>query len=306
MKFSLTLLLLGLLPYLVQSQQSNDAKLYSHQLQLRHDNDFFALTDRYYSSGLFVAYQRKLERGVFGAKEQLGYKIGQEVYTPSQTQSTNTNVFDRPYAGLSGIWLTWSTSQDKQLLEVESLLGIAGPSSGAGGLQRWYHKAIAISDSPIWTDELEDSFHANLYLTYTKEWKLAPNPFGVRFAVRPKFALGSRDIYTDAEAIFHFGRRNPMENSIAYNRLGSGKKEIYFALRFAYRQVFYNGLIEGNLFGDNSPVLGVPKNSLLRLGFDFNHRFGVHDYRFGIRYNSPETPSSKSHAHIVLAYGRSW
>ncbi|WP_422349255.1 lipid A-modifier LpxR family protein [Flagellimonas sp.] len=306
MKQFLFAFLLGLSMFFSYAQRSYDPKIYSHQIQVQHDNDFLALTDRYYSSGLFISYRKLLSKGIFGGDEQLGFKLGQEVYTPSQTQSTNTNVFDRPYAGFTGIWTNWSLGNLNQLFEVESLFGFVGPDSGAGGLQRWYHRAIAISDSPIWVEELRNSFHTNLYATYTKEWELAPNPFGIRLAAQPKLAVGSRDVYASSEAIFHFGRRNPMGESIAFNRLGSNAREIYFALRFMYRQVFYNGLIEGNLFGDNSPVLGVPKDSLFRIGFDFNHRFDMHDYRFGIRYNTAETPSSKSHAYIVLAYSRSW
>jgi len=306
MKQFLIALLLGLSTLLSHAQRSYDPKVYSHQIQVQHDNDFLALTDHYYSSGLFITYQKLLSKGIFGENEQLGFKLGQEVYTPSQTQTTNTNVFDRPYAGFSGFWTNWSLNKENQLFEVASLLGFVGPDSGAGGLQRWYHKAIAISDSPLWVAELRNSFHTNLYFTYTKEWELAPNPFGIRLATQPQLAVGSRDIFASGEAIFHFGRRNPVGKSIAFNRLGSNAREIYFALRVMYRQVFYNGMIEGNLFGDDSPVLGISKQSLLRLGFDFNHRFDVHDYRFGIRYNTPETPNSKSHAYIVLSYSRSW
>ena len=289
-----------------RTQETYPEKIYRSQLELRHDNDFFTLTDRYYSSGLFVTYRTSLKKGVFGGNEQLSFRLGQEVYTPAQTQSFNSNVFDRPYVGYTGLLTTWSKAQDHSLFQTGVSIGIAGNNSGAGGFQRWYHKAIAISDSPLWIDELHNSFHLNSYISYIKEWELAPNPFGIRLALKPEIALGSRDVYADSETIIHFGRRNSIKESIAYSRLGNNSREIYFSLRFAYRQVLYNGLIEGNLFGDNSPVLRESENSLLRFGFDFNHRFDQNDYKVGIRYTSPETAESESHIYIQLSYALSF
>jgi len=281
---------------------------YNEQVELRHDNDFFTLTDRYYSSGLFLTYRKILSKGFFeDDKEQLDFTIGQEVYTPSQTQSTNSAVFDRPYAGFTGLKTTWSIATNKnQLYKAEVLIGLAGLNSGAGGFQRWYHRAIAISDSPLWIDEVNDSFHLNAYFSYVKEWEIAPEPFAVRFAIKPNVALGSRDIYIEPETIFYFGRRNEVGNTIAYNRLGSTDREIYFALRASYRQVFYNGLIEGNLFGDNSPVLRETSNAIWRFGFDFYHRFKTNDYKIGIRFNSQETELAKKHKYVMLSYGLSF
>lgn len=280
---------------------------YNEQLELRHDNDFFMLTDHYYSSGLFLTYRKFLSKGIFkDNKEQIDFTIGQEVYTPSQTQSTNSAGFDRPYAGFTGLRTSWSTSTKNQLIKASVLVGIAGLNSGAGGFQRWYHQAIAISDSPLWIDEVNDSFHVNAYFSYVKEWKIIPNPFGIRFAVKPNLALGSRDIYIEPETIIYFGRRNEIGKSIAFDRLSSSDREIYFALRASYRSVLYNGLIEGNLFGDNSPILRESSNSIWRFGFDFYHRFERNDYKVGLRFNSKENELAKKHKYVMLSYGLSF
>lgn len=281
---------------------------YRQQLELRHDNDFFMLTDRYYSSGLFLTYRKFLIKGIFkNGKEQLDFTIGQEVYTPSQTQSTNSIIFDRPYAGFTGLKTTWSASTHKnELFRAEILIGIAGLNSGAGGFQRWYHQTIAISDSPLWVDEVNNSFHINTFFSYIKEWTFAPEPFGIRLALKPNLALGSRDIYFEPETILYFGRRNEIGKSIAYDRLGSNDREIYFALRASYRNVFYNGLIEGNLFGDNSPVLKESSQSILRFGFDFYHRFERNDYKIGLRFDSSETELAKKHKYVILSYSKSF
>ncbi|MEM8927996.1 MAG: lipid A-modifier LpxR family protein [Bacteroidota bacterium] len=307
MRPTLLALIIGTLHASLFSQRSYESQSYSHQVELRHDNDFFVLTDKHYSSGLFLTYRMLPKEKLFSnGAEQLEFELTQQVYTPERTKSTNTSNFDRPYAGFLGLNSTWSVANDKQFFKVKLLTGIVGPNSGAGGFQRWYHKNIIWSSVPPWTDELRDSFHLNLYLTYAKEWHIAPNPFGINVAVSPSLALGSRDTYAEQEIVAYFGRRNGLSKSIAYNRLGNNDREIYFALRLAYRHVFYNGLIEGNLFGDDSKVLRDIETSLLRLGFDFNHRFDRNDYKVGIRYLSPETPNAESHIYLQLSYAFSF
>ena len=291
---------------LFYAQETYEPTSYTKQLTLRHDNDFFLLTDRYYSSGLFLSYATTLKKGIFGGDEQFIVRLGQEVYTPSQTQSTSSSLFDRPYAGFTGARGTWSTANEHHLFSMGLLLGIAGNNSGAGGFQRWYHRAVAISDSPLWIDEINNSFHTNLYASHVSQWEIAPNPFGVRLLLVPKVALGTRDIFGEAESILQFGRRSPLRSSIAFNRLGNNDREIFFAFRFGYRRVFYNGLIEGNLFGDSSTILRTPKNDLLLLGFDFNHRFNQHNYKVGFRYNSAEALNTDTHMYVQLSYGFSF
>lgn len=95
----------------------------------------------------------------------------------------------------------------------------------------------------MWIDEVNNSF-LNTYLSYVKDWTIAPEPFGIRLALQPTLAFGSRDIYLEPEAILFFGRRNEIGKSTAYNRLGSVDREIYFALRASYRSVFIMALLK--------------------------------------------------------------
>jgi len=305
-KHSIVILLL-LLTFYVNGQNTYLEKDFQKQIELQHDNDFLVLTDRYYTSGLFLSYRYQLKNGIIKkGNEQLELKLVQEIFTPFEIQSTNIKEFDRSYAGFLGFGTTWSSASKNHLISIGSVIGIVGPNSGAGGFQRWYHNTLVVSDPPIWQSELKDSFHVNLYSFYVREWELAPNPFGVRFALKPSVAIGSRDIYFEPEAILYFGRKNKISNSIAFNQLGSNKREVYFSFRFAYRSVFYNGLIEGNLFGDNSLVLRETENSLLRMGFDFHNRNNHNNYKFGIRYNSSEAVNSQVHKFIILSYAYSF
>ncbi len=278
-----------------------------HQLGIRHDNDFFVLTDRYYSFGLFLTYKHRLSNGIFTREyEQLNFRLGVEAFTPDDTSTEIIEEMDRPYAGYLGLNGGWSLASPENFLNVQMEVGLAGRSSGAGAFQRWYHNAVVVSDPQSWVAELSDTFHLNLYTQYAREWQVAPNPFGVRFAIHPEVAYGSRDQYLQPEVVAYFGRRAEMNSSIAYGQIGSTEREIFFAFRFAYRWVGHNGLLEGNAFGDDSLYLVEPFESFYRVGFDFKHRFDRNDYQVSYRFHSDETSMMQTHHYLILSYARSF
>lgn len=278
----------------------------AHQLEIRHDNDFFVLTDRYYSFGLFLTYRHALAKGIFGSEnEQLQFMLGEEAFTPDDTKTTDISQMDRPYAGFLGLKSGWSVTLSNNLIELDLLLGIAGKASGAGALQRWYHNAVVISNPQSWIGELENSVHLNIYATYTYEWRIAPLPFGVHIAAKPQIAFGSRDTFIFPEFAAYFGRRAALKNSVSNYRIGSIEREIFFALRAGYRYTLHDGLLEGNAFGDDSLFLTTSEATQFHLGFDFQHRSGQNDFRFGYRRNTKSSTATKSHQYIILSYARS-
>lgn len=290
-----------------QSQDEMESTFIKHQLRLQHDNDFFTLTDRYYSSGLFLNYTRLLKNGLLdGENEQITISIGQEVYTPSNIKTTDISKQDRPYVGFLALKGSWSFVKKKHGLNTSILLGVAGNASGAGGFQRWYHNVFVVSDPPTWIGEMENSLHANLYVSYRREWQLAPNPFSISLVVQPELAFGTRDIYAHTDLIAYFGRRNPMSSSIGYNRIGSTRREIFFSLRAGYRYVGHNALLEGNALGDNSIFLVPADKEIIYAGLDVQHRFGKNEYWLGYRMQSAEASTTVSQKFVVLSYARNF
>jgi hypothetical protein len=278
-----------------------------HQLSLLHDNDFFTLTDRYYSSGLFLSYTKHLNKGFLAPhREQITVTLGQEVYTPSDIITTDISEQDRPYVGFLGLKGGWSFATNTYGLETSILIGLAGNNSGSGGFQRWYHKVFVVSDPPVWVGEMNNSLHVNSYVNYRREWRLTPNPFSVTMAVQPSIAFGTRDVYAQSELIAYFGRKDPMATSMAYQRIGSRQRELFFSFRVGYRYVAYDALFEGNLLGDTSVLLLAPNENLYYAGFDVDHRFGQNEYRFGYRLLSAAAPSTEAHRYVTLSYARNF
>ena len=291
-----------------QSQVEQKDTLIKHQLRLHHDNDFFTLTDRYYSSGLSLTYTHLLKHGLLnGGNEQLTFSIGQEVHTPSDIQTTEITEQDRPYVGFLSLKAGWSYVKKNHGVDASILAGLAGNASGAGGFQRWYHNIFVISDPPVWVGEMENSLHANIYTSYRREWQLAPNPFSITLVAQPALAFGTKDIYAHTDLIAYFGRKNPLASSMAYHRIGSTQREIFFSLRAGYRYVGHNALLEGNFLGDTSSVLLVPANKeIIYAGFDVQHRFGKNQYWFGYRIQSAEAMTTESHKYVILSYARNF
>ncbi len=278
-----------------------------HQIGLRHDNDLFLLTDRYYSAGLFLTYRRRLQKGVFrSGNEQLVFSLGEEIITPTDLKSKDIADLDRPYAGFLGFTGGWSHAGKSSLVEGNLLFGVAGSASGAGTLQQWFHKAIVSSDAPTWVGELENSIHTNLYVAYTYEWQLAPNPFSVHVAAHPQIAFGTRDVYFHPELTAHFGRRNTLSSSMAYTRIGSTDRETFFVLRAGYRFVGRNGLLEGNALGDDSVFLVSSNTTVFYGGFDFQVRRGKNEFWYGYRINSAESGHTEAHQYMLLSYARNF
>lgn len=293
-----------------QSLESLDEKqdtIIKHQLRFQHDNDFFTLTDRYYSSGLFLSYTHLLENGLLdGENEQITFSIGQEVYTPTVIKTTEISEQDRPYVGFLSLKGGWSFVKKKHGIDMSILLGVAGKASGAGGFQRWYHNVFVVSDPPKWIGEMENSLHVNLYVNYLRELQLAPNPFSISLVVQPALAFGTRDVYAHTDLIAYFGRKNPLSSSMGYNRIGSTQREIFFSLRAGYRYVGHNALLEGNALGDTSIFLVAANKQIIYAGLDVQHRFGKNEYWFGYRVQSAEAITTESHKFVVLSFARNF
>lgn len=278
-----------------------------NQIEFQHDNDFITLTDRYYTSGLFLTYRRRLNQGLFPSiSEQLSFQLIQQAITPSDLDALDINMLDRPYVGFSGLETGWSFAKKDWLIAPKILIGLTGPASGAGAFQRWFHDNIIKFADPTWVHEIEDSFHFNAQLSLVKEWQLAPNPFGVHLALASTVAYGTKDVYVEPEMIFYFGRRNPLDSSIAYDQIGSTDPEIYFTLRLAHRFVTHNAFLQGNRNGDNSPFTVEPNKNVTIFGIDLYHRSKQNDYKFGYHSNSKEAPGLKTHKYISLGYARSF
>ncbi len=142
------------------------------------ENDkYFAGTDRHYTNGLkllwlgetsldesreFVRRVADLVPTLRGAADRQRYKVGlalgQNIYTPADTETAALIPDDRPYAGwLYGSLLAQAQDVDGvRLRVVELTVGIVGPSALGREAQNGFHQIIQVPEAQGWANQLKD------------------------------------------------------------------------------------------------------------------------------------------------------
>jgi hypothetical protein len=164
----------------------------SDTLTLYLENDFFAKTDRYYTSGIKISWisrdlskYREIEAIpnrvheyieriplINNAEQQrsVSLSFGQNIYTPEDKDNQDLIEDDRPYAGITylGLGLHSRSSQHMDTLELD--VGIIGPHSYAEEIQKDIHRWNGSRYPRGWKHQLKDEPILNLF--FERKWKV--------------------------------------------------------------------------------------------------------------------------------------
>ncbi len=257
------------------------------EFQIRIDNDFFVPfgnTDKYYTFGQKFFYRRRIENAnrffsgldrLFKAERSIKiieFELGQEAYTPGNSNKTEFNQYDRPFAG----WLYFgsyiSTITDNNIIKLGVEVGIVGPSSFAGKVQNYFHEKISNEALKGWMYQVQNRVGINFKATY---YKPGFSKKYVDFTFENNIAIGSEEAYYQGGAKMRIGRFNPISNSITYNTSISGNKfktEFFIDFSSNVKLVAYNATLQQS------------EGSVLNLNKDVNNLLAV--YSASINYNS--------------------
>jgi lipid A 3-O-deacylase len=156
------------------------------------DNDlFFGRTDRYYTNGLRLSWTSPdisgtrteswiprwghslLERLPFmndpEHRRSVSLTIGQNMYTPDDIKRSDLIQDDRPYAGVIYAAVGLHTSGSVRMNSLELALGVVGPHSYAGAMQKEVHELIGSAVPNGWDNQLKDEPIVNIF--YERTWK---------------------------------------------------------------------------------------------------------------------------------------
>ncbi len=301
MKKRYFLLFLYILSYAGNAQQIDE------QIELKIENDKFIFVDRYYTGGHFLTYKKRIERNFIFNKEEdsallLSFKVGNEIYTPKNLSSFNTDDFDRPFAG----WLFGSfevgriSKESSKFLTFET--GITGKESLAGDLQVWFHEVLGLDNFTSWEEEIAFKWLFNLKYRYLRSWTLSERN-NIQYEFFP--ALGTKDIFLENNVHYFFGKYNKLSNS---SRLGSidttGAREFYGLVSLGYRYVAHNTLIQGSLLSDDELFTTDISRHIVKLKFGAVYKNKRNTFRLLYNFNSRETPLSTSHGFGTFVYSR--
>ena len=278
---ALLLLLAGLSPAMAEEGRKADPR---GSFSLSYDNDLFAGTDRYYTSGIQFDWRSASEnpppwlawlvsRPSFlfpeGGTPRWGLSAGQNIYTPGDTERRNPDPRDRPYAGwlFGGVSLVSSTPTASGSLELQ--MGVVGPSALGRQAQNGVHNLRNLPRANGWDYQLKDELGANLILARQWRWNQEIGPGGLSVGVVPGLtaSLGNVHLYASAGLVLRLGnnlgadfgppRNRPGISGSAFFEPGEGFGWYIFA-GIEGRAVGRNIFLDGNTWQESRSVQRIP------------------------------------------------
>ncbi len=314
MKFThhLAATVVALLPLPLLAQEKKP-EIEHGTLSVYMENDLFGGTDRYYTSGVKIGWSsanlNKFSESQVAAPlvpileilpfiNTEGYQrnflltLGQNIYTPDNTESVLPVEGDRPYAGwlYMGAGVAWKNESVRQSLVLN--VGVVGSWSFAQEAQRMVHDFRKLDHPKGWDNQL----HNELGVTgvYLREWRWPAHErrTGLNWEFIPHAGLVVGNVQTYANlggelrAGLHlpddFGTAaigpasttsTPVEGAAAAERsrfdLG-----LYVFARVDGRAVARNIFLDGNTFGNSASV---------------DHKWAVADLSVGAAVNYGNT-----------------
>jgi len=283
------LILLGLLPIqvLAQAEKTDIPGTFSFCFE----NDIFAGTDRCFTGGWKLGWISRrlknyrenplLKRLPFvnkpGFQHSFSIGIGQNVYTPDDIGRVDLIPEDRPYAGILFLAFGIHSISSRRMDTLEINLGIVGPHSYAGQIQKFIHRLTNSPRPEGWHNQLKDELA--LEAIYERKWKLIQPQSGSGFAfdLIPHLGSGLGNVYIYASTGMQmrlgwnlpedFGTnliRPGGDCSVSFRR--KGRFGVYFFAAADGKVVLRNIFLDGNTFQDSHRVDKRPFTMDLLLG----------------------------------------
>jgi len=215
-------------------------------LIITEENDFFAGTDEHYTNGIKITWvsgdlksyadderlpafvQPYLQRLPFvnapGQQYNVALALGQNMYTPGNTATSDYLPDDRPYAGWTYMSLALHAKTAQRLDTFETTLGIVGPSARAGETQNNYHTLMGFKRANGWKNQIHDE--PGVMLSWQRTLRSARADLGqdVAWDFLPHFGATAGNVLTQANAGFEtrIGYRLPWDFGTSLISPGGG------------------------------------------------------------------------------------
>lgn len=243
------------------------------------ENDkFFAGTDRHYTQGLRLTYfSPRPANGAFErrlgeflstfklplAEAKIARSIGQDLFTPGDTEEPNLIPADRPYAA----WLYYSVGYHAitketneapaQSFVAEVSVGMVGPSAQGEFAQNRWHDLIHVPRARGWENQLRDE--PGVMLTMERRLRLPVNRH-MDILPRSAFVLGNVRTHASVGGAVRLGWDLPRDFGADLIRPAAG--DVGMTRKFGFygfvaadtRLVLRNIFLDGNTWKDSHSV----------------------------------------------------
>ncbi len=205
------------------------------------ENDSFTGTDQHYTNGVKFSWLSAdlVEWGQVGwrktciewlpfvnrpeGQKNLGFALGQSIYTPRDIAARNPDPADRPYAGWAYLEFAFVSKTTAVSDTIAIQMGIVGPHSLAEDCQRIVHGWIRSPKPQGWDYQLRDEMGANL--VYQRHWRLFARSlletFGADLVPHAGVSLGNVQTYANAGGTVRLGINLPSDFGVDLASPGS-------------------------------------------------------------------------------------
>ena len=258
------------------------------------ENDLFTGTDRYYTNGVKIGWT-SADLGKFSdtpyaspllplinrlpfinnpaLQKNLAFTLGQNIYTPDDTESFELVKGDRPYAGwlYVGLGLVWKNSNVRHSLNLN--IGVVGSWSFAEEAQRTVHELRQLDVPNGWDNQLHNELGVVAVYEATWRWPRKDRRVGLDWELLPHMgvALGNVQTYANLGAELRAGfnlpddfgtagidpgstTSTPMEGGQQAPRARKFDLGLYLFARTDGRAVAHNIFLDGTTFGNIASV----------------------------------------------------
>ena len=196
------------------------------------ENDTFLGTDRDYTNGLKLSWSTPFLPGPAAShlpgwshavinhlpfvnnperQRAVSLSVGQDIYTPQDTERSDLIEDDRPYAGYAFLAAGFHSKTTGRKDTWEFSIGIVGPHSYAEDTQNFVHDVIGSPRAKGWQHQLKDEIGLNV--TFESQWRLLHSEIGRGFSwdFIPHLggSVGNVSIYANTGAEVRFGWNLP-------------------------------------------------------------------------------------------------
>ncbi|AHJ66547.1 lipid A deacylase LpxR family protein [Granulibacter bethesdensis] len=196
------------------------------------ENDAVAGTDRYYTAGQRVSvvmpsdltpkWASRVGRALWGdGMQRIAVGIDQSIFTPSNTQVTNPDPHDRPYAATLTANFNLIQDKDNNRSILGLALGVAGPSALGRQVQNGFHNLIGDTENKGWGYQIRDE--PIIQFTSERTYRLPMYKFwGLETDALPSltFGVGNLRVYGQTGVLFRIGQG--LQSDFGPNRIRPG------------------------------------------------------------------------------------
>lgn len=257
------------------------------------ENDLFGGTDRYYTSGVKLSWSSPdLEKysdtpyaspllplfdllpyiNETGYQKNLVFALGQNIYTPDDTETASLVRNDRPYAGwlYVGTGVVWKNAEARNSLVLD--IGVVGPWAYGQEAQRKIHDLRGLDHPNGWDNQLHNELGLSLVYERMWRWPQHERRSGLDWELLPHAGAAIGNVYTYANAGAELRAGLNLPDDFGTSTIGTAATTstpvdgqmgadrawfdlgIYAFARVEGRAVGHNIFLDGNTFGESQSV----------------------------------------------------